>query len=382
LKGNPVLKSFFQNMSPRRPVPPTPSAQPEVSGSPDIGSPFFDHLMGRFFQTLGAFQKDNFDRERFRVPADYEPRFYPDFQHEQFRFMVHNWKDFEKAHAIFEDAASRDLYEELMLFRLLGPCYKRLPTNNERHWASRAAAHTYRTGSSGFRGVFGPLERFTLDFCGETVDLQCWAPGIAWSFLLRQYYFQRDGATVQPSAGDYVIDAGACFGDTTLGFAAAAGPEGRVYAFDIMPLHMEVIRANLQSNPVLAPRIEVAEAALADRDDVPLYIHGEGPGASAGSTPSPRPVKVTTIDKHVAEHKIPRIDFIKMDIEGAELPALQGAAETLRRWRPRLAISLYHRQEDIFTIPLYLKSLELDYAFYLDHYTIHNEETVLFAVPR
>src|SRR5207253_3138935 len=100
------------------------------------------------------------------------------------------------------------------------------------------------------------------------------------------------------------------------------------------------------------------------------YIHGEGPGASAGSTPSPQPVKVTTIDKHVAGNKIPRIDFIKMDIEGAELPALQGAAETLRRWRPRLAISLYHRQEDIFTIPLYLKSLELDYAFYLDHYTI------------
>jgi FkbM family methyltransferase len=377
-----VLKSFFQGMSPRRPVPTASSAQPVPSGPVDFGGPFFDHLMGRFFQALGEFQKDNFDRERFRVPANYEPSFHPDFQHDQFRFIVHNLKDFERVHALFEDAASRDLYEELMLFRLLGPCYKRLPTNNEQHWALRAAAPGYRTGSSGFRGIAGQLEQFTLDFCGETIELQCWAPGIAWSYLMRQYYFERDGMVVQPSAGDYVIDAGACFGDTALGFAAAAGPEGRVYAFDIMPLHIEVIRANLQSNPVLAPRIEVVEAALADRDDVPLYIHGEGPSASAGSAPSPQPVKVTTIDKHVAERRIPRIDFIKMDIEGAELPALQGAAETLRRWRPRLAISLYHRQEDIFTIPLYLKSLELDYAFYLDHYTIHKEETVLFAAPR
>jgi len=74
-----------------------------------------------------------------------------------------------------------------------------------------------------------------------------------------------------------------------------------------------------------------------------------------------------------------RIDLIKLDIEGSELGALRGAEKSLRRWRPKLAISLYHRPEDFFAIPLWLKSLDCGYRFYLDHYSIHHEETVLYG---
>jgi len=68
-----------------------------------------------------------------------------------------------------------------------------------------------------------------------------------------------------------------------------------------------------------------------------------------------------------------------MDIEGAELDALRGAEQTLRAFKPRLAISLYHNKTDLTEIPEYLNALDLGYEFYLDHFTIHNEETVLFA---
>jgi hypothetical protein len=81
----------------------------------------------------------------------------------------------------------------------------------------------------------------------------------------------------------------------------------------------------------------------------------------------------------VSEGAMGRIDFIKMDIEGSELSALQGAESALRRWRPKLAISLYHRPEDFFSIPLWLDSLGAGYEFFLDHYSIHHEETVLYA---
>jgi hypothetical protein len=70
-----------------------------------------------------------------------------------------------------------------------------------------------------------------------------------------------------------------------------------------------------------------------------------------------------------------------MDIEGAELAALEGARETLVRHRPKLAIALYHSLDDFVQIPRFLSDLSLNYTYYLDHTTIHHEETVLFAAP-
>lgn len=71
-----------------------------------------------------------------------------------------------------------------------------------------------------------------------------------------------------------------------------------------------------------------------------------------------------------------------MDIEGSELPALRGAEETIRKYRPKLAISIYHSLSDFIDVPANLVSLGLDYEYYLDHCSIHSEETVLFAAPK
>jgi hypothetical protein len=73
--------------------------------------------------------------------------------------------------------------------------------------------------------------------------------------------------------------------------------------------------------------------------------------------------------------------FIKMDIEGSELEALKGAKNTIKNQKPRLAISVYHKPEDIFEIPLYLKELVPAYKFYLRHDCLVNlTETVLYAM--
>ncbi|EMM0834434.1 FkbM family methyltransferase [Enterobacter ludwigii] len=75
--------------------------------------------------------------------------------------------------------------------------------------------------------------------------------------------------------------------------------------------------------------------------------------------------------------------FIKMDVEGAELKALQGAASTIQDWKPLLAISLYHKPEDLLTIPQYIASLSADYVFYLrGHHPELAFELVLYAVPK
>jgi len=94
-------------------------------------------------------------------------------------------------------------------------------------------------------------------------------------------------------------------------------------------------------------------------------------------------LQVTTIsiDDFVSERKLPRVDFIKMDIEGAELSALKGAEKTICANKPRLAIAVYHRQDDFIDISTYLNDLDVGYEFFLDHFTIYGEETILFAAP-
>lgn len=90
-------------------------------------------------------------------------------------------------------------------------------------------------------------------------------------------------------------------------------------------------------------------------------------------------IPVTTIDNTI--DPCDRVTMIKMDIEGSELEALKGAMETILRDKPKLAISIYHKMEDMWEIPLYIKELVPEYRFYIRH---HNSggfaESVLYAV--
>ena len=92
-------------------------------------------------------------------------------------------------------------------------------------------------------------------------------------------------------------------------------------------------------------------------------------------------IKVETL---AIDESIPlseKVTLIKMDIEGSELKALEGAKTTIQKHKPRLAISLYHKPEDIVDIPKYLNELVPEYKFYLRHHSTDQVETVLYAIP-
>ena len=72
--------------------------------------------------------------------------------------------------------------------------------------------------------------------------------------------------------------------------------------------------------------------------------------------------------------------LIKMDVEGAEREALWGCSQTIMRYKPRLMVALYHRTEDIFELPELILSMRDDYKFYLRHYQLSENETILYAV--
>lgn len=71
--------------------------------------------------------------------------------------------------------------------------------------------------------------------------------------------------------------------------------------------------------------------------------------------------------------------YIKLDVEGSELETLKGAVNTIKKYRPKMAVSLYHRAEDIIVLPLFIESLGMDYRYYIRHYQTRWCETTLYA---
>ena len=88
------------------------------------------------------------------------------------------------------------------------------------------------------------------------------------------------------------------------------------------------------------------------------------------------------IDRYVKEYALQDVNLIKLDIEGFELSALQGADKTIQNFAPKIQVCLYHKKEDLIDIPLffYNKYKDKHYKFYIGHHTDNYMETVLYAI--
>ena len=118
---------------------------------------------------------------------------------------------------------------------------------------------------------------------------------------------------------------------------------------------------------------------LTDRDDDRVNISSPAPGARITQKDSDRTVETITIDSFVEQRNLERVDFIKMDIEGSEVPALTGAIKTIQRHKPKLAICVYHKWDDLLVIPRLIHGIRNDYSFYLDCTTGFGGEAVLYC---
>ena len=294
-------------------------------------------------------------------------------------FFAANDDAVAEAAGSFADDASRALLKAVMAFRVLGPRHVRLPTNTPRYWQNFEIAASWRIGPSPRTLWPFPVSHFAGEFRGVPIAFEGW--NVVYAFLVGQYFFTRGGVTIAPELGDYAIDAGGCLGDTALAFAATVGAEGRVYSFEPMPNLRDVFIGNAGRNPDLSGRMELFDRAVFDTSGNTLTFADFG----AGSRPQAGgavPAVTIALDDFVREHDVPRVDFIKMDIEGSEREALRGAAETIRRFKPKLAISAYHRPDDLLVLPALIREIEPSYALFFDHYTIHAEESVIFATAR
>lgn len=301
-----------------------------------------------------------------------------------FDFVTPYLERLEHLYAQLADKESQSLLIKLMAFRALGHRKVKLPFNTPenrqgvtRYEAVSSTSDCIEAGFSGWK-----LRRIDLTTLGVPISLYSlpWATFL--QFEVQQYRCDCDSHAIEPVAGDYVLDAGAGWGDTALHFANKVGPHGHVISVEFTPTNLAIMRKNFELNPSLKPRIEIVENALWNKSGNTMSYSENGPATRLGSNkPGATGTSVTcvSVDDLVKTKKLPRMDFIKMDIEGAELAALKGAEHTLRCFKPKLAICVYHRLEDFFDVPDYLASLQLGYRFFLRHFTIHIDETVLFA---
>ena len=91
--------------------------------------------------------------------------------------------------------------------------------------------------------------------------------------------------------------------------------------------------------------------------------------------------QMTSVDDFVREHRLGRINCIKLDVEGAEMLALAGSRQTIVKHHPKLIICLYHKPSDMIDIPLFIHELVKNYALYVAHSSCVFTDTILYAYP-
>ncbi len=187
------------------------------------------------------------------------------------------------------------------------------------------------------------------DFCGPWKD----------------QYFAYDIITYQED--EIFLDVGSLNFYTSGVFIAKCDTIKKIYAFE--PIPSEELKDNINNYP--RHDIALVEAAAWHKDG---YISFDG--YTVGNNDSQ--VKAVKIDDVIDPNE--KVTFIKMDIEGAEMNALKGAARTITAHKPKLAISIYHKPDDMVDIPMYIKSLVPEYKLYVRHYSSTWYETILYAV--
>ena len=186
-------------------------------------------------------------------------------------------------------------------------------------------------------------------------------------------YFQDD--LIHFTENSVLVDCGAYTGDTMQDFLHRGYPFRKYIAYELSRRNYEELQNNMND---MRGRV---------RGELIAYNYGVGEqnesvcysDAITGAAIANEGIEGATV--RLSDHlRAESVSFIKMDIEGAEIAALKGAAELIRRRRPDLAICTYHSISDLYEVPLYIHSLVPEYRLYLRHHTPVHYETVCYAV--
>jgi FkbM family methyltransferase len=196
----------------------------------------------------------------------------------------------------------------------------------------------------------------------------------------RDDYFPPALVPALPDDGVFV-DCGAYDGDTLRRFLERQrGRFGRIYAFEPDALNCERLRAYVSTlDAEAARRIHVYHAGVGDRRTKIKFNATGDMSASFGGADG---IDVDVLPlQEVVESNGGAIVYLKYDVEGAEWEALRGAQSLIERARPILAISVYHRPDDLWQLPLYVRTLDPTYRLFLRTQGEDGTDVICYAIP-
>lgn len=187
---------------------------------------------------------------------------------------------------------------------------------------------------------------------------------------MNQYF--PDGRVWNIGDEEIFVDAGAFDGDTIEQFLNLTKERYQaIYAFEPDKTNYERMKKRKYNE-----KIKIYNAGLYDVSKKISFSANKG-GSSKIERDGKERIQVYRFD----ELELPdgKVTFVKMDIEGSELKALQGMQRTIREHKPKLAICIYHKFEDLWQLPLFIKELVPEYRLYIRNYTTYLDEIVLYA---
>lgn len=183
---------------------------------------------------------------------------------------------------------------------------------------------------------------------------------------------------VAPAAGDVIIDGGAWTGDTAISFGEFLGRDCAIYSFEPEQRNYALLERNIKARglaDVVRPEMKGLWKSRCNmfldttiKDSMKYQVASEGEVK----------IELVALDEYLQEREI-KIDLLKLDIEGAEKEAIEGAALVIGARGPKLQICIYHRPDDLWELPLMLKRINPGYEFYLGHHSQNLVDTILYA---
>lgn len=170
------------------------------------------------------------------------------------------------------------------------------------------------------------------------------------------------------------VDGGAYNGDTFVELTNICNVTS-AYLFEPDPANYVRLTKAVATTNVSATCLPLA---LSNGYEMLSFTAGSGEAGSISKGGAAH-VAAVSLDDILHGHTV---DFIKLDVEGSEIPALMGAARVIDRCRPTMAISLYHRAQDVWEIPKSLSNLCPDYLFYVRQHWFNSFDSVMYAIPK
>ncbi len=168
------------------------------------------------------------------------------------------------------------------------------------------------------------------------------------------------------------VDGGGYIGDTIPHIISNFPDFNKIYLIEPSALHINIAKKKFQDRE----NIKFYEIGLSNKNITSSVDNNQL--LTSDCNHNYKAISLNKLDNMITE----KIDFIKLDIEGDEQDAIEGASNIILKYKPILAICIYHKAEDWYKIPTKVLNIHKDYKIYIRHYMEGIYETVMYFIPK